>query len=177
MTPPPPYSSIWVDPNNTWTTNEDMEAECGEIVPRGSKVTLVAPEETSVEGGWRVTLDGRKLGIPVDMNRADAGMWSAKEHRTPLAAIGKDTPFRQLGMYANMKGVCDEQLEHIKRNVESGITCMSSRKKARLDEVMLAMNIAVRGKAECGLQYRGRNSHCGKRPSQPRPPGPWIGSW
>ena len=66
------------------------------------------------------TLDGRKRGVPVDMNRADTGMWSAKEHHTFLDAVGKYAPFRQLGVCANMKGGCDEQLEHIKRDVESG---------------------------------------------------------
>ena len=51
-----------------------------------------------------------------------------------------------------MNGDCDEQLEHVNRNADSGIICIYSRKKARLGEVMIVINIAVRKEDECGLQ-------------------------
>ena len=73
-------------------------------------MTLVAPAGTSVERDSRVeTIDGRELWAE-DTDRADTGPRPAGEHRTPVATIEKDTPVRQLGMYAHMKGDYDEQL-------------------------------------------------------------------
>ena len=41
------------------------------------------------------------------------GKWSAVEHRTLLDAVKPGEPFRQLGVYANMRGDCRKQLDHI----------------------------------------------------------------
>ena len=46
---------------------------------------------------------------------------------SPLDAVKPGEPFRQLGVYANMRGDCRKQLDHVKKWVGPGIVCMATR--------------------------------------------------
>ncbi len=52
-----------------------------------------------------------------------------------------------------MQGDCRQQLDHIKKRVEPGIACLSSRGSAKYADVLLVSNAAILKQAGCGLQF------------------------
>ena len=93
----------------------DTGDEDGELATAGTTVELL-------EGAWDrmrcrpAVTRGGSVVVVCDGNArpTDSGEWSAKECRTPLDAVKPGEPFRQLGVYANMRGDCRQQLNHIK---------------------------------------------------------------
>ena len=100
------------------------------------------------------TREGTLVNIrPGDAEPTDQGEWSAEECRTLLDAVGPGEPFRQLGVYANMRGDCRKQLDHVKKRVDPGFACMATRGRAEFADVLLVSNAAVMKQASYGLQF------------------------
>ena len=87
------------------------------------------------------------------IQHSDDGEWSAKECRTLLGAVKLGEPFRQLGVYANMRGGCRKQMDHIKHRVEPGLACLAARGSAQYVDVLLVANAAILKQATYGLQF------------------------
>ena len=90
---------------------------------------------------------------PDNAQPTDGGEWSVREHRVPLAAVKPGEPFRQLGVYANMRGGGRKQLGHIKKRVEPGTACLAKRGNAKYAGVLLVANAAILEQAMYGLQF------------------------
>ena len=82
----------------------------------------------------------------MDAEPTDEGDWPAEEHRTLLDAVKPGDPFRQLEVYANMRGDCRKQLGHVRKRVDPGIACikcMATQGKTEFTDVPLVSNAAV----------------------------------
>ena len=90
---------------------------------------------------------------PANARPTDEGEWSAVERRTLLGAVKPGDPFRQLGVYANMQGDCRKQLDHVRKRVNPGITCMAARWKTEFAGVPLVSSAVVLKQAGYGLQF------------------------
>ena len=104
---PPPYIRTWVDRDDTWTTMEVLYDEKGMLVPEGIIVQIMSRAVDIKEHRRAISQAGSIISIcQENAEPTDEGNWSALEHRTLLGAIRPWGPFRQPGVYANMRSDC-----------------------------------------------------------------------
>ena len=52
-----------------------------------------------------------------------------------------------------MQGGCRKQIDHIKKRVEPGVSCLATRGSAKFAEVLLVANAAILKQAGYGLKF------------------------
>ena len=80
-------------------------SEDGMRMPAGTKAGIL--EGVEDEPGCRLSISGTGSIVavwPESVQSSNDGEWSAKECLTLLDAVRPGDPFRQLGVYANMRG-------------------------------------------------------------------------
>ena len=143
-----------MDRDGNWTTRTRLGDLGGNIIRAGTRV-WVLPGIVGYDGPrYPRTRKGTLLNVsPATAEPTEEGEWPAVEHRTLLDAVEPGEPFRQLGMYATMRGDCRKQLDHVRKRVNPGTACMAVRRKTEFADVLLVSNTAVLKQACYGLQF------------------------
>ena len=129
---------------DTWTTHTHLCDQDGNDVSSGTRVWIL-PGAVGIGGSRHARpREGAVLILSPDTaGPTDEGEWFAVEHRALLDVVKLGEPFRQLGVYTNMRGDCRKQLDHIRKRANPGIACMVARGRTEFADVLLVFNTAV----------------------------------
>ena len=149
-----PYISPWADRDDTWTTHMSLRDWDGHESMTGTRIWIL-PGVVGLNGSRNTqTREDAVIKVcPANAGPTDEGEWSTVEHRTLLGAVKPGDPFRKLGVRANMQGDGRKQLDHVRKRVDPGIACMTTRWETKFSDVLLVSNIAVLKQAGYGIQF------------------------